>query len=110
MGPGAAPLAALAIGLATGAEFDLIGYLTARYFGSRSYGRIYGLFYLVATGAAAFSGAFYGAVEDATGSYVAAMVTSVGLLVVCSVLMLLLPRYPALQPAPGTAAESTGVI
>ncbi|WAL68767.1 MFS transporter [Amycolatopsis cynarae] len=94
-GAGAAPLAALAIGLATGAEFDLIGYLSARYFGQRAYGRIYGLFYLVATVGAALSGVFYGAVQDAAGSYLPALCTTAGLLLMTALLLLTLPRYPS---------------
>ncbi|TVT56707.1 MFS transporter [Amycolatopsis rhizosphaerae] len=93
-GASAAPLAALAIGLATGAEFDLIGYLAARYFGQRSYGRIYGLFYLLATVGAALSGVFYGAVQDGSGSYLPALFTTAGLLMVSAVLLLTLRRYP----------------
>jgi OFA family oxalate/formate antiporter-like MFS transporter len=37
--------AAFAIGFALGAEVDLIGYLTARYFGMAWYGRLYGMLY-----------------------------------------------------------------
>ncbi|MTD54639.1 MFS transporter [Amycolatopsis pithecellobii] len=103
-GAGAAPFAALAIGLVSGAEFDLIGYLAARYFGARSYGRIYGLFYLAATAGGALSGVFYGAVQDATGSYLAAMYTTAALLVVGAGLLLSLRRYPPLEPA--TVSES----
>jgi MFS transporter, OFA family, oxalate/formate antiporter len=36
---------AFAIGFALGAEVDLIGYLTARYFGLTWYGRLYGMLY-----------------------------------------------------------------
>ena len=41
-GLGFAPLAVMLIGLAAGAEVDLIAYLCSRYFGVRSYGAIYG--------------------------------------------------------------------
>ena len=37
--------AAIALGFAVGAEVDLIGYFTARYFGLLNYGAIYGLLY-----------------------------------------------------------------
>lgn len=44
-GTQAAPWSAFAIGFAIGAEVDLIGYLTVRYFGLAAYGRLYALLY-----------------------------------------------------------------
>lgn len=44
-GIAAAPWSAFAIGFALGAEVDLIGYLTVRYFGLAAYGRLYGILY-----------------------------------------------------------------
>lgn len=67
-GTQAAPWSAFAIGFALGAEVDLIGYLTVRYFGIAAYGRLYGILYgafilgtgfsplLIATLAARFDG------------------------------------------------------
>ncbi len=46
-GPGFVLPAALLIGLSIGAEGDVTSYLTARYFGLRHYGRVYGCFYAV---------------------------------------------------------------
>jgi MFS family permease len=61
--------AAFLIGLGLGAEIDIMGYLTGRYFGLRSFGEIYG--YMVASFAAAGGlGAYLmGAGFDLTGSY-----------------------------------------
>ena len=42
-----AMVAAIALGFAVGAEVDLIGYFTARYFGMAHYGAIYGLQYSI---------------------------------------------------------------
>lgn len=42
---GFAAVGAFGIGLAMGAEVDLIAYMTARYFGMAHYGRIYGMLY-----------------------------------------------------------------
>lgn len=53
VGPDVATFAAFAIGFALGAEVDLIGYLTMRYFGLAMYGRLYGALYgafIVGTG------------------------------------------------------------
>lgn len=44
-GLGVNALALILIGLAAGVEFDMMAYLTSRYFGMKSYGRIYGLVY-----------------------------------------------------------------
>lgn len=44
-GVGVNAIALILIGLAAGVEFDMIAYLTSRYFGMKSYGRIYGLIY-----------------------------------------------------------------
>jgi MFS family permease len=38
-------LALILVGLAAGVEFDLMAYFVSRYFGMKSYGRIYGLIY-----------------------------------------------------------------
>lgn len=96
-GAAAAPFGALTIGLATGSEIDLIGYLTARYFGAQSYGRIYGVFYLLSLAAAAVSVVFYGAVVDATKSYLPAIYTTGIMLGVCALLYVTLRRYPRLE-------------
>ncbi|WP_260581958.1 MFS transporter [Sphingopyxis sp. PET50] len=45
LGPAAAVLGAVALGVSLGAELDLIGYMTARYFGLDRFGRIYGILY-----------------------------------------------------------------
>ena len=44
-GGAAAPATAVLVGLAMGAEADVIGYVTARYFGLPAYGRLFGLLY-----------------------------------------------------------------
>ncbi len=38
-------IALILVGLAAGVEFDMMAYFTSRYFGMKSYGRIYGLVY-----------------------------------------------------------------
>ncbi len=46
-GAGFAPYAALFVGLAIGAEIDLISYFVVRYFGMKDYGKIYGWLYAI---------------------------------------------------------------
>jgi MFS family permease len=64
-----APFAAIAIGLAIGAEVDLIGYLVARYFGLRAYGAIYGWQYSAFMIGLAVSPLLAGLIFDSTHSY-----------------------------------------
>jgi MFS family permease len=69
-----AGIAAMLIGLAAGAEFDLLAYLLAAYFGLRRYGAIYGSASAVfgfAAGAAPF---VFAAVFDRTGTYDAVLI------------------------------------
>lgn len=68
-GTALAPFAAIAIGLAMGAEVDLIGYLVARYFGLRAYGAIYGWQYSAFMIGLAVSPLLAGLIFDSTHSY-----------------------------------------
>jgi MFS family permease len=72
-----APLAVVLIGLAAGAEIDLIAYLCSRYFGSRSYGAIYGWQYSVFVLGYGLSPFVMGAMRDKLGNYDLALLGSV---------------------------------
>ena len=87
-------LGAVAIGLSIGAELDLIGYLTARYFGMRAYGRIYGLLYAAVLVGSALSPLAYGRVADLTGGYAPALFGGAAALSLAAVLFLTLRRFP----------------
>ncbi len=90
-----APVTAIALGLALGAELDLMGYLVSRYFGMAAFGRLYGWQYGAFIFASGMGPLWVGAVRDATGNYSAALIaSSVGLLLTCAG-FLALPRYPA---------------
>lgn len=82
----------IAYALAYGAEFDIVGYLTARIFGMRAYGRIYGIFYAAIMLGSSISPIAYGAVFQATGSYAVALLGSAALLVSAAIMALLAPR------------------
>jgi cyanate permease len=89
-----ASLTAIAMGLALGAELDLMGFLIARYFGLAQFGRIYGWLYFAFIFASGIGPLWVGAVRDATGSYSIALTGSVvGLLLSCGG-FLMMPRYP----------------
>lgn len=85
---------ALSVGLAAGAETDLIAYLAARYFGMRNYGRIYGLLLLPFGVAAAISPAAFGLARDLTGDYDFALHIATGMFLIGAALPLALGRYP----------------
>jgi MFS family permease len=95
-----AATAALAVGLTFGTELDIAGYITARYFGRRAYGTIFGwLFGLFAAGGMT-SPLMYGLIFDRTGSYGTALMISMGAMLAAIPLLLSLGRYPEWgQPA-----------
>lgn len=95
-------LSAVVLGLATGAETDLIAFLAGRYFGMAHYGKIYGLLYVPFGLASSVSPAVYGWVRDATGSYDPMLYVAMGLFVTGAVLLLGLGRYPRFGAATGT--------
>jgi len=87
---------ALAVGLATGAEFDLIGYMVSRYFGIRSFGKVYGWLYGVTILAAAASPLIWGFWADAAGTYQALVYFAIGALALATATFMLFPRYAEL--------------
>jgi len=97
--PALAVLSAVILGLATGAETDLIAFLAGRYFGMAHYGKIYGMLYLPFGLASAVSPAVYGWVRDSTGSYNAMLYVAIGLFITGAVMLLGLGRYPDFQAA-----------
>lgn len=99
-------LAGALVGLATGAEGDLMAYLTVRYFGLRHYGRIYGLLFgifLVASGIAPF---LFGLSYDWLGSYRPVMLVAAGMFIASAILLLTLGSYPV----PAGFASGTKVM
>lgn len=90
--------AVILIGIGQGAEYDIIGFMIARYFGLRSYGTIFGLSALGIALGVAFAASMIGRVYDMFGSYdVALMVASVSF-ALAAVCYLTMGRYPDVQP------------
>jgi MFS family permease len=88
---------AISVGFCTGTEVDLIAYLTARYFGLRIFGRLYGVLYSAATLGAAAAPLLYGIIADRTGGYHLALMISVATYLSVAVIMMLLPQFPAVS-------------
>ena len=85
-------MAAIALGFAVGAEVDLIGYFTARYFGLANYGMIcvqYGVFSL----GAGISPVLAGYIWDVNGNYDLALIGAAVLLIVGVIIALTLPKF-----------------
>jgi MFS family permease len=62
-----AALPVIAFGLLTGAELDLLSYITLRYFGVRSYGKVYGWLFAAYTAVSIVGPIIGSAVIDASG-------------------------------------------
>ncbi len=94
LGFGAYAVAAMLVGMATGMELDMLGFLATRYFGLAHFAPIYGRLYMfVSIGAGAAPLAF-GSAYDLTGSYALPLSLAAGLLLAGAAGLLALGRYP----------------
>lgn len=84
--------AAICLGVAAGAEFDGIAYLTARYFNVSNYGKLYGLQFGAISLAAGLAPALFSWVFDTYGDYRFALLGSAVLFVLGSLPLLSLGR------------------
>jgi MFS family permease len=106
--PGSTVIAIVAVavvGVALGSEVDVMAFMTARQFGTRSYGTIFGVIsglWAIATG---LGPTIANRIYDVTGGYELALELAIPLFVLTSLLMLALGRPPEFNHAP--AAEKT---
>ena len=84
---------AILLGIATGAEGDLLAYLTGRYFGTRAFGEIFGYFYSAFIIASAVGPSLMGFAHARTGSYDSLLWADVVIFAVGVGLLLSLPRF-----------------
>jgi MFS family permease len=82
------------IGLALGAEYNLMSYLSARYFGFKRYGVIYGAIFGSFCLGQAVSPPVVGKIYAATGSYRVALMILAVCFLVSAVLLQLCGSYP----------------
>jgi MFS family permease len=87
-------LVAAVIGLAFGTELDFAGYITARMFGRRAYGKIYSLQFSIFGAGGLLSPVIYGYVHDQTDSYGYAVAGSMVLLSAAIPVLLSLGSHP----------------
>ncbi len=86
---------AIMVGLAAGAELDLLAYLTSKYFGPAHYPAIFGLIIAFFTVGAGIAPPIFGASAQAFQGYTTILTWSVGMLLLSIVLFLTLGKYPA---------------
>ncbi|MEM7018974.1 MAG: MFS transporter, partial [Pseudomonadota bacterium] len=89
-----AALAILLIGLAAGAELDLMAFLTAKYFGLKHYAKIYSLLYATLAVCSGAAPMLFAWVYDQTASYELGYYAAAGLLFIGALLMPAMGRYP----------------
>ncbi len=90
--------AVIVLGLALGAELDVVAYLATRYFGLRSYGLVFGCIvsiWSIATGLGPLAASF---AFDQYGSYHPALWAFIPLFALASVTLYTLGAYPEFQP------------
>jgi predicted MFS family arabinose efflux permease len=97
------------IGLAAGAEYDLLAFMVARYFGMKSYGSIYGALYACFALGAGLGPVFFGADFDRSHSYSLSLHLACGLFLAPAGLLLLMGRYRTFDqeriPAPASSTD-----
>jgi MFS family permease len=104
-------LGIISVGLASGTEVDMVGYLTSRYFGLKRFGQIYGYMFAIFTAGSAAGPWVLGLSFVAYQSYIPAMEGFAGCLIAASLLVLCIGpyRFPPRRrgmsgPAPATEA------
>lgn len=100
-----AQVAAVFVGLAAGAELDVIAYLVTRYFGTRGYAENYGWQYAAWTLGSGTAPLLTAMVFDRTGTYVPVLWFYVGVFAASALLILRLGAYPVL-PGESVGAAS----
>lgn len=91
--------AVLLIGLSTGAEFDVIGYLAMRFFRVEIYSTVYSLIAIMVALSSAIGSAILSLTLKLTNSFIPFLTGGATATLVGSSLFLLLGRYPPVEPA-----------
>jgi MFS family permease len=86
--------ATLLVGLAGGAEIDVLAYLIGRYLGTRAYATFYAWIYLAWSAGSGVGPLLAARISDVTGSYSIALWVYASMFVAASVLLLSLGRFP----------------
>jgi MFS family permease len=92
----------VSLGLASGTEIDMIGFLTSRYFGMKRFGQLYGYLFASFVVGSAVGPFVMGLAFERLHSYVPALWTFVAFMLVASTAILVVGpyRYPVEQKSP----------
>jgi MFS family permease len=85
--------AAILVGIAGGAEGDLIPFFVRRYFGLNAFGAIYGALFMFFTIGSALGPLLYGLGFDGVGNYNVVLLVSAAVAMTCAGAVLMLGRY-----------------
>ena len=91
------------VGLAAGAEFDIVAYMVSRYFGMAHYGLIYSQLMMAMLVGGGLGPPVFGRAYDAAGSYAPMLLSSAAIFALAPLLLLALGRYPSQAPASARA-------
>jgi predicted MFS family arabinose efflux permease len=94
LGQSIVPAAVVTLGLVAGAEFDLVAYMTVRYFGQLHFSELYGIQYAAFGIGAGAAPAAYGAMRDSIGGYGPIVFLSIALLGAATAILFTMGRYP----------------
>ena len=86
--------AAMLVGLAAGAEVDVIAFLVARYFGLRHYGTIYATFFSAFAFGSGIGPLLVSQLHERSGHYAPALYAIGGVLLLAALLLLTCRRFP----------------
>ncbi len=108
---GVTAVAILLVGFAAGAEYDLMAFLVARYFGMKSYGVVYGALYSFFAVGAGIGPPVFGFAFDRSHSYVLPLTYSAIAMLTGSAALLALGKYRTFSQPTGGAilAEAEAV-
>ncbi|MBF8721786.1 MFS transporter [Pseudomonas guariconensis] len=101
--------AVVAIGLALGAEFELIAYFVSRYFGLKNYGVIYGIMFSAFSLGAGAGPALIGHLFDLQGSYLFLPWLYAGAVSLACVFVLFLGGYPDWSKSTNSDSKSPAI-
>ncbi|MCY4426409.1 MAG: MFS transporter [Halieaceae bacterium] len=96
-----ATFAVFALGFTSGAELDLLAYMSARYFGLRAHATVYSIGLSIFYFGAVLAPLLVGGLYDYVGDYTLALELTILCCIAASVLILLMGPYPRFEPPTG---------
>jgi MFS family permease len=96
------------VGVSSGAQLQLIVYLTTRHFGLRAFGTIFGFISASLTIASGVGPILAGRIYDMTGDYRLLLIGGIPLSIVASLVMLWVGDYPEVREARVLARQAAG--